>query len=160
MSDPLAAYLHDHLAGSNFAIELLKDLQHQHANEPLAAFATALLIELEQRRQLLRQIIDRVGSETAPLKEATTWVGEKLSRFKLSRANSGDAGTFEALELLTLGIHGQIALWRALSVISSTDPRVRGENYDALAAGAQKLHDSVEERRLQLAATAFQAAQE
>lgn len=158
MSDPLAAYLQDHLAGSNFAIELLRDLHHQHTGEPLADFAAALLVELENRRQILQGILDRVGAEAAPLKEATTWVGEKLSRFKLRRAASGEAGIFEALELLTLGIHGQIGLWRALAVISATDSRVAGEDFNALAAGAQELHDRVEERRLQVAGVAFRAA--
>jgi hypothetical protein len=35
MSDPLATYLHDHLAGSNFAIELLDSLRDQYSGEPL-----------------------------------------------------------------------------------------------------------------------------
>ncbi len=37
MSDPLAAYLHGHLAGSKLATELPKDLHDQHASERWAS---------------------------------------------------------------------------------------------------------------------------
>lgn len=160
MSDPLGTYLHDHLAGSNFATELLNDLRDQHVGEPLGQFAAAWLIVLEEERQVLRRIIDRVGSEPSALKEATAWVGEKVSRFKLRRANSGEFGTFEALEALALGILGRAKLWRALAIIAPTDVRVRGVDFDALAARAQAQHEQVEERRLQIAATALRPASE
>jgi len=160
MSNPLATYLHDHLAGSNFATELLKNLQDQHAGEPLGQFAAALLIALEEERQILQGIIDRVGAEPSTLKEATAWVGEKVSRFKLRRASSGEVGTFEALEALSLGILERVALWRALSVIAPTDVRVRGVDFDALVARARAQHAQVEERRLQIAGTALQASPE
>lgn len=157
MADPLAAYLHDHLAGSNFAIELLKNLEEQHAGEPLAQFAAAELKLLLEDRQLLQRIIDRVGSESSSLKEATGWVAEKLSRFKLHHLSSREFGTFEALELLALGIHGRVSLWRVLSAIASMDARLPAEEFDALAARAQAQHDRVEERRLQIAPAALQA---
>ncbi len=160
MSDPLATYLHDHLAGSNLAIELLKNLHDQHATEPLGQFAAAELTEIEKERQILEQITDRVGSQPSALKEATAWVTEKASRFKFRHVSSRDFGMFEALETLSLGVMGRVALWRALSVIAGTDARVRGPDFDALAAGAEAQHARVEERRLQVATTALRAAAE
>jgi hypothetical protein len=160
MSDPLATYLHDHLAGSNFAIELLKNLRDQHAGEPLGQFAAVLRIEIEEERKVLQRIIEQVGTEPPALKEATAWVLEKLSRFKLRHTGSEELGTFEALEILGLGILGRVALWRALSVIAPTDTRVRGPDFDALAARAQGQHARVEERRLQVAVTALRSAPE
>ena len=160
MSDPLATYLHDHHAGSNFGIELLKNLQDQHAGEPLAEFAAAELTLLLEDRQILEGIIDRVGTEASAVKEAAAWVGEKLSRFKLRHASSADFGTFEALETLTLGINGRVALWRALSLIAPTDTRLRGEDFHALAAAAQAQHDRVEQRRLQIASSALRPTTE
>jgi Rad3-related DNA helicase len=32
MGDPLATYLHDHLAGANFAVELLENLRQRHSD--------------------------------------------------------------------------------------------------------------------------------
>ncbi len=88
------------------------------------------------------------------------WVGEKVSRFKLRRTGSGEVGAFEALEALSLGIPGRAAPGRALSVIASTDVRLRGANFDALAARALAQHTQLEERRLQIAGTALRAAPE
>ena len=65
---------------------------------------------------------------------------------------------FEARETLALGILGKRALWRALSIVAPADLRLSGVDFDALAARAQAQHDRVEERRLQVAATALQAA--
>ena len=54
MSDPLAIYLHDHLAGSNFAIELLEFLRDQHAGQKLGDAAGELLAEVEKDRKTLQ----------------------------------------------------------------------------------------------------------
>lgn len=155
MSDALAVYLHDHLAGSNFGIELLKNLHQEHASEPLGQFASAELAELEREREVLEQIIERVGVKAPALKEAATWFAEKISRFKLSHASSGEFGTFEALEALGLGISGRIALWRTLAAIAPANERVRGPDFDALAARAEEQYERVEERRVELAGRAF-----
>ncbi len=159
MSEPLTTYLHDHLAGSNFAIELLKNLHDQHASEPLGQFAAAELTEIERERQILEQITDRSTCPSA-LKEAATWVAEKASRFKFRHAGSEQFGMFEMLETLSLGIMGRVALWRTLSVIAATDARVHGPDFETLAAGAEAQHARVEERRLQVAAAALRAAAE
>jgi len=155
MNDPLAAYLHDHLAGANFAIELLKNLEQQHAGEPLGAFAASELRLLFEDRDILRSIVDRVGSEASTVKEAAAWVAEKASRFKLKHPSSKEFGAFEALELFAIGVRGRVALWRALSVISPGDARVSGQDFDALALHAQQQHERVEERRLQIAPSAL-----
>lgn len=157
MSNHLATYLHDHLAGSNFAVELLRNLQDQHTNEPLGQFASALQVEIERDREVLQQIIDQAGGGTEPLKEAVAWVGEKVSRFKLRYATSPEFGTFETLELLVLGIEGKLALWRTLSSIAPDDLRVRGHDFKALLSRAQAQRAKVEERRFQAAGPAFRA---
>ena len=59
------------------------------------------------------------------------------------------------LEMLTLGILGKLALWRVLIVVGEFDARVRGEDYNQLAARAESQHARVEERRLQAARKAF-----
>ena len=69
-----------------------------------------------------------------------------------------ELGTFEALETLALGILGKLALWRALAVVAATDARLRGIDFDSLAARAQAQHARVEERRIEAALTAFKAA--
>lgn len=156
MSEALATYLHDHLAGSTFGIDLIKSLRDQYSGEPLGNFAEDLLAEIEEDREILKSIIDEVGKGSLDLKEAAAWMAEKVSRFKLQRDHPGGLGTFEALETLGLGILGKLSLWRALRVIGEIDPRVQGHDFEQLAARAQAQHARVEEFRLQVARTAFE----
>jgi sulfur-carrier protein len=153
--DPLAAYLHDHLAGSNFAIELVNDLKEQHTGQPLGDFAAAELPLLLEDRTLAQNIAERIDPASSPLKEAATWLAEKASRFKLRHPNSAQFGAFEALELLAIGVHGRVGLWRALARLAPGDARLGEHDFEGLANRAQQQHARVEQRRLQLAPTAL-----
>jgi hypothetical protein len=144
VSDRLAIYLHDHRAGANFAINLLEGMKEQKGAAQLSVFAADILAEVTKDRDTLQKIIDRVGESHTDLKEASAWMAEKASRFKLSHD-----------ERLALGILGKLSLWVALSVVAEFDDRVRGENYNALAARAREQHDRVEALRLRVARSAF-----
>jgi hypothetical protein len=160
MRDPLTTYLHDHLAGAVFAINLLEALRDQHASEPLGQFAAGLLVEVEADRVVLQRLAAQVDARSNVLKEATAWLGEKISRLKLRRRIAGGLGTFEGLEVLALGILGKLALWRALAVIAAADTRLRGVDFDHLVARAQAQHAQVEEQRLEAARTGLRAVAE
>ncbi len=155
MSDSLASYLHDHLAGSHFAIELLKSLGDQYSGEPLGQFVSGLAVEIEQDQTVLLEIIDQVGKTRPNLKQAAGWLTEKVSKFRLSRDAEGGFGAFEALEILALGILGRIALWRALAVIAEDQTELQNLDFEQLIARAQDQHDRVEENRLRVAQTAL-----
>jgi len=158
VSLPLTAYLHDHLAGSNFAIELLERMRDQHAGQPIGQFAASELGLLLRDRDILLRILDRVGSEESVFKQAAAWVAEKASRFKLKNSGPEAFEIFESLELLAVGIHGRAALWRVLAVIALLDHRLQGEDYESLAEEARQQHDRVERRRLDIAPSALTSA--
>ncbi len=156
MSDPLATYLHDHLAGSNFAIELLDSLLEQYRDQPLAAFAQGLKNDVAEDRETLEGIIERVGKTRLDLKETLGWLAEKAGQVKLRRDDScGGIGTFEALEALTLGIRGKLALWQVLPVVREVDPRIPNNDFASLAARAEDQYARAEAQRLELARTTF-----
>jgi hypothetical protein len=155
MDSPVSAYLHDHLGGATHGIDLLKHLQDQYSSDPLGQFASALLVEIEADRAVLQGLSDRVGSVSSGLKEMAGWLTEKVSRLKLNHGHRYGLGTFEALEFLQLGIHGKLALWRALAVLSPADARLQAVDFERLAARAESQHAQVEERRLHLARTAL-----
>jgi hypothetical protein len=154
MSDPLATYLHDHLAGSVHAINLLEFIRDQHNGEPLGRFASELLAEIQADRDTLRELAERIGAGSSEVKELTAWLSEKVTRLKLRRGAEG-FGTFEALEFLELGIHGKWALWRALGVVAASDARLRSVDFEHLAARAEAQRALVEERRLEAARMAL-----
>jgi hypothetical protein len=155
MSAPLATYLHDHLAGANFAIDLLKSMRDRYANAPLGQFASTVLLEVEADRETLRRIVERVGKGSPDLKEAAAWILEKTSRFKLGHGEAQGIGTFQAIETLALGILGKLALWRALAILAEKDDRLRDVDFRELIARAEAQYATVEENRLLLARTAL-----
>jgi len=155
MEEPLRTYLHDHLAGAGFAIEMLKKLEEQYEGSETGAFAAAILKDISEDRATLAKIAAKVGENHAPMKDALAWLSEKASRVKLQQEDPAGFRTFETVEILSLGILGKRSMWRALSEIASYDSRVAGFDYEALAARAQEQFARVEEYRLRLAASAF-----
>jgi hypothetical protein len=158
MSEPLAVYLHDHLAGSAFVVDLLQSLRDHYAGDPLGDFAAGLLIEIKQDREALQQIADRIGKASPNVQEAAGWLAEKVARFKLSHDDAKGLGTFEALETVAIGILGKLALWRALMVISDADDRLAGVDLDKLAAPSEEQHARAEKERLLTARSALPAS--
>ena len=125
MDDPLVTYLEDHLAGAVHAIELVETIRERHPNEPLGQFAQDLMGEIQADRQVLLGLAERVGSSSSAAKDVAAWLGEKVSRLKLRQGHSNPLGTFEALEVLELGIHGKWAMWRALGMVNFENFRLR-----------------------------------
>lgn len=155
MDDPLSVYLHDHLAGSKFAIELLEKLSTSYPDHEAGVVAGAVLKQVQQDQITLQQIIDRVGRSHLDLKDASAWIAEKVSRAKLKHDDPEGLGAFEAFEALGLGILGKMALWHALSVVAQTDTRMTGFDYELLSSRAKEQFASIEAFRLGMAATTF-----
>jgi hypothetical protein len=155
MNDPLATYLHDHLAGADFAIDLLQAMKSRYQDHPLGIFAGQLLTEVTQDRDTLQRLADGAGTGSNVLKELTAWLGEKASRVKLGAGASGEFGTFEALEFLALGVQGKLSLWHALRAAAPSDARLSGVNLEQLIARAKAQYAQVEDQRLISAETAL-----
>lgn len=158
MSDALATYLQDHLAGAIHAIELLEAMQKRHTGDSLSDFAGALLVEIEADRSVLRDLAERAGAGSSGVKGLTAWITEKVSRIKLSDQDAISFGTFEALEFLVLGIHGKWALWRALALLAPNNSRLQGVDFGRLRARAEMQEAQVDQRRLEIARVVFRPA--
>ena len=72
MEEPLRIYLHDHLAGSGFAIELLENLVKEFAGHETGTVASLILGEVREDLRTLETIIERVGRSHIDLKDAAT----------------------------------------------------------------------------------------
>jgi hypothetical protein len=153
MSDPLATYLHDHLAGARAAIELLEAMRDQRKDKSLGDFAAELLAEVRTDRDTLQGLAETVGDGSNVIKEFTGWLGEKATRLKLGPDDA--FGTFEALEFLALGVRGKLGMWQALDVASDDDPRLSGYDFNELTARAETQCQQVEQRRIQIAKIAL-----
>jgi hypothetical protein len=150
MDDPLAVYLHDHLAGSSFALELLEKLASEFAGKPSGDVASELLEQVRIDRKTLEQLIEKVGRANTDFLDALGWIAERVSRIKLKHDDPSGIGTFEAFETISLGILGKRALWEALQVQQKADARVAGFDYSALIARAEQQFQKANQYRLEL----------
>jgi hypothetical protein len=159
MSEALATYLNDHLGGAQIAVQLLESMRDQHDDQDFRQFASVLLPQIEADDLVLRRITEKVGSGPSVAKRAGGWILEKAARLKLGHTGSTDFELFESLELLALGIHGKLCLWKALLTASGADTRLREYDFEALIRRAEDQYGQVENRRLNLARVVFSPAQ-
>ena len=157
MDNPLSTYLHDHLAGARIALDLLDILVEGHAGEPVGRLAAELKPEIDQDRETLRRLSERVGPPASAVKEAAAWLSEKASHAKFQRKSSRDLGTYQAIEALALGILGKEKLWRALAAAAPGAAALQGPDYDDLIARAASQHERAEAMRLALAPGALRS---
>ena len=154
MSDHLAAYLNDHLAGSSTAIELLTTLEAQPGFEE---WARTLREEISSDQRELEVLMTQLSVARSPVRRVAGWIAEKLveAKTRLDDQKGGRLQLLELIELLALGIDGKRALWSALQATSASLPALRVADYERLITRAEQQRRSVEARRLRQAAEAF-----
>jgi hypothetical protein len=143
-------YLNDHLAGAMLGSALAEQIRKRHEHTPLGEVMGSLAPKIEEDRQTLVDLMERMGTSKNPIKQATGWMAEKASRVKFSGAGSGepDHGAFMALETLTLGVEGKASLWKALKEVQSQYAALAATNLDELIERADAQHDVLERERL------------
>jgi hypothetical protein len=150
--EALTTYLNDHLAGSVGAIEMVERAVRENEGDPFAGRLAPILKEIREDQEALHRLIERLGAGEDPLKKAGAWLAEKVGRLKLGRTDRpGELARLELLEMLTMGIHGKRALWRALRVVARRHPALKGLDLDLLERRARTQHDQVEALRLEAA---------
>jgi hypothetical protein len=154
--DALQTYLNDHLAGSVMAIELGERTIRENQGGPVAARLSPLVEQIREDQTVLKGVIERLGTGESSLKKAGAWLAEKAGRVKLGGTDeSGDLSRLEVLEMLTTGVHGKRALWRALRVVAVRYEELRGLDLDLLERRAVEQHDELEAMRLEAAKAAL-----
>lgn len=154
--DALKTYLNDHLAGSVMAIELGERTIRENEGGPVAARLSPLVEQIREDQTVLKGVIERLGTGESSLKKAGAWLAEKAGRVKLGGTDEpGDLSRLEVLEMLTTGVHGKRALWRALRVVAARYEELRGLDLDLLERRAVEQHDELEAMRLEAAKAAL-----
>jgi hypothetical protein len=148
--DALKTYLNDHLAGSVMAIELAERTIRENDGGPVAARLSPLVEQIREDQTVLKGVIERLGTGESSLKKAGAWLAEKAGRVKLGGTDEpGELSRLEVLEMLTTGVHGKRALWRALRVVAARYEELRGLDLDLLERRAVEQHDELEAMRLE-----------
>lgn len=147
----LTTYLNDHLAGAVAGCELANKISSENADTSFGPFLAELAREIEQDKGTLEELMQRLGIEPSPAKQLLGWIGEKLSRLKLSEAmtESQDLKRLLEFEALSLGIEGKLAMWRALIEASQSYPELATADLATLAKRAESQRSTLEDHRLQ-----------
>jgi hypothetical protein len=156
-SNSLPVYLQDHLAGAVHAIDLLERLRDSHGSDRIGEFAGSILTDVRLDFDVLKHLSEEIGEGSSGIKEIASRLAEKAARIKLDDGGKTGFETFESLEFLTLGVHGKLALWRALEVAATIDVRLQGVDYSLLQRRAQAQEEKIEQERLRLSRTVFRS---
>jgi hypothetical protein len=150
-------YLNDHLAGATLGTDLADQIRSQNENTPLGALMRTLAPQIEEDRQTLIALMDRMGISRNPLKQTGAWIAEKASRMKFGGLTSGqpELGTFLAVESLALGVQGKLSLWNVLRQVAGQHPAIAALNLEELTQRAKAQYDLLEHERLTAGARAL-----
>jgi hypothetical protein len=147
---PLDVYLNDHLGGATLGSDLAAEIRDRSEGTPFGAVMSRIAADIEEDRESLITLMERLGTPKNPVKQATAWVAEKASRLKFAGVTSGgpEFGLFTALETLTLGVAGKLALWTALAEVADEHAPLRHADLERLIARAQAQHEALEAERV------------
>lgn len=155
--DILRTYLNDHLAGATAAIELLQHLTKYRSGSDAQQRYVQLSQEIEEDRQVLQDILARLGGTESPVRKAAGWLSSKLGQVKMVLDDTGDdqLRVLEALEALSLGIQGKLLLWGAMATAASRVPLLQSVDFGRLQQRAHDQFEQVDGERLQVAKVAL-----
>jgi hypothetical protein len=141
----LHTYLKDHYAGSTGGASLARRMARVSDDAEDSKSLSSLAAEIEEDRERLREIMDRLGVRPSRVKQVGAWMGEKAGRGKL-RASSPEGRVLQ-FEGLIMGVSGKLQLWRSLIELAGETPGLDSEELRELArrgeaqrAQLEKLH--------------------
>jgi hypothetical protein len=143
-------YLNDHLAGATLGRDLAEQIHQQHEGTALGEVMGSVAAQIDEDRDTLLELMDKMETSRNPVKQAAGWVTEKASRVKFSGALAGDRehGEFMALESLALGVQGKASMWNALKEVADEYAPLRWMNLDELLSRAESQYATLEQERL------------
>jgi len=112
-----------------------------------------LAAEIQEDRQSLLDVMERLSVGQDRLKLALAWGAEKAGRLKLNGELRGYSplSRLEELEALSLGVEGKLGLWRTLQRTRGSDPRLSGVDLDELVRRARSQRRRLENQRARAA---------
>ena len=148
----LAGYLNDHLSGSAVAIDLAQESLRQNESTALTSYLQTLIREIEEDRETLVTVMERLAIEPSHVKEGAGWVAEKLSRLKFQLPLGTDERVNRVLEIdaLLSGMFGKRLLWQMLREIAKASaPRLGEFDFESLDLRAAAQIEALNGHRLE-----------
>jgi hypothetical protein len=144
----LSVYLNDHIAGATAALDLLNYLECEYKGTELGSFARKLKTRLVADKLVVERILASTNGSTSSIKRMSGWLGSRLSRLKFGRRKA--LGSFEALEMLRIGVLGKIGLWEVLQISLDASRLPFTCDFNLLISDAKDQLKSIEVQRFKL----------
>jgi hypothetical protein len=156
-SDLLAIYLNDHLAGAAVGLELARRAQGSNEGTPLGDFLAGLAVEIEQDREELEAIMERLGVGRDRVKLVAGWGAEKVGRLKLNGRLTSYSPLSRLVEIegLMAGVSTKRAGWLALLELAPGEPRLDEEQLQRLLSRAEAQLRELHEHHAEAAGVAL-----
>jgi hypothetical protein len=158
--DALNTYLNDHLAGATLGVDHARQLESANVGSDFGIEMSRIADAIEEDRETLIGLMDRIGAPRNPVKTATAWVAEKAGRLKFSGLSARDRelGNFLALETMSLGVEGKHSLWTALREVAPDYPEIAAMDLERLIDRARDQRATLDRERLAAARRALAPA--
>jgi hypothetical protein len=155
--DRLSIYLNDHLAAATAGAGLARRAAGSNAGTGYGPVLEDVADEIEDDRAALVGVMQRLSVGQDHLKAALAWGAERAGRLKLNGELLGYSplSRLEEIEMLSLGVEGKLALWRALRDTHAGDPRLADVDFDDLVERARSQRRRLERQRVRAAAEAL-----
>jgi hypothetical protein len=153
----LRIYLRDHNAAAVGGVELVRRTLANNRGTPFEARLEQLATEIEEDRQTLAKLMDRLGVSPDVIKQSAVWAFEKVSRLKLNGRvlEYSPLSRLVELEALGSGIDGKRSLWANLRHVADADSRLDATELGRLEKRAADQRKRVEALRLEAARLAL-----
>lgn len=155
--DALAAYLRDHLAGSDAALTVVERLQFSHGDSADGDLYAHLRHEFIEERAVVRQMLEHIGASPWSAKRAASLAGGGVTQLAAGGA-PGSLSLFRTVEGLTVAVQGKRLLWRLAQSLAPTLDVPGAPPFAALEAQALDQWERLDARRQALAPLTFGAS--
>ena len=112
----LSIYLKDHLAMAKGGVDFMRRVAESNSNNPLGDELHQMSEELEEERDTLSDLLDRLEVDPSQLKMAGAWLAEKAGRFKFNGEFTRYSPLSRVLELefLMAAVQARKGLWKLI----------------------------------------------
>ncbi|WP_337062929.1 hypothetical protein [Kineococcus sp. G2] len=145
----LAIYLNDHLAGATAGRARFARAARSHRGTDAGSALGRLTAEVDEDRRTLTRLMRTLGVEPDRRLQALGRAGEALGTLKTNGRllRRSPLSSVVELEMLSLGVQGKGALWRALRELALEDARLDAEELQELAHRADRQAAELESLR-------------
>ena len=142
-----AAYLKDHLTGSDAAIHLVERLREAHRGRAEEALFASLSEQFSRERSVVEALLAALGASAVSVKRlAGHATGAALRLAPVGEP--GDLSLFRSLEMLATAVQGKRCLWRAAQALPSLRREHEARTFEQLEADALSQWEAIDRYRL------------